>query len=75
MMPNGGRQIRLGTLLIIAGLLLQIAAAAWFRPAMFLLSAGVGMPLVVAGAVALVAGVRCAAGAATPQKASDVAPS
>jgi hypothetical protein len=55
------QRMRVGGLLVLAGLLLQLAAAAWFRPAMFLLSAGVGTPLVLLGAIAMTSAVRGAA--------------
>jgi hypothetical protein len=55
------RRVRLGIVLAMAGLLLQLAASFIWSPATFLLSAGLGMPLVVAGVVVLWAGMRRAA--------------
>jgi hypothetical protein len=52
------RRVGLGILLAMAGLLLQMAASLFWSPAAFLLSAGVGLPLVVAGVVTLWTGMR-----------------
>jgi hypothetical protein len=56
------RRTRIGIVLVMAGLVVQTAAAFFWSPATFLLSAGVGLPLVLAGAVALATGLRAAAG-------------
>jgi len=55
------RRARLGMLLVMGGLAVQIAASFFWSPATFLVSAGVGLPLVLAGAVVLWTGVRRAA--------------
>ena len=61
---NADRLIRIGFLLVMGGLLVQIGAAFFWRPATFLVSAGIGVPLVLAGALTVWRGVRRAARAA-----------
>jgi fatty acid desaturase len=41
---------RLGFLLVMVGLIIQIVAALFWGPAMFIISAAVGLPLVLVGA-------------------------
>jgi hypothetical protein len=65
------RRTRIGALLVMAGLLVQIAAAFFWSPAAFLMSAGIGLPLVLAGAIGLGLGVRGAVRAAREQGAGD----
>jgi hypothetical protein len=55
---------RLGFFMVIAGLVAQIAAALFWGPAMFIFSAAVGLPLVLAGSAVVfftVRGVRASA--------------
>ena len=58
MMSPSVRRGRLGLLLVLAGLLVQLAASFFWSPATFLLSAGIGLPLVLIGAIALFTAVR-----------------
>ncbi len=52
------RQTRWGFSLVLLGLGLQIAAALVWTPGTFMLSAGLGLPLVVVGALVLWRGTR-----------------
>ncbi|MDZ4696142.1 MAG: hypothetical protein SGI86_13420 [Deltaproteobacteria bacterium] len=44
------RSIRIGLAVVAAGIALQLACALFFSPATFVISAGVGVPLVLVGA-------------------------
>jgi mannose/fructose/N-acetylgalactosamine-specific phosphotransferase system component IIC len=63
---------RLGFALVIVGLLIQIAAALFWGPGTFILSAALGLPLVVAGTIGIVVAIRRAG--AGPGKAVPHAP-
>ena len=52
------RRIRLGILLVAAGLLAQAVAAFFWSPGGFVLSAALGVPLVLGGALLAVIGVE-----------------
>lgn len=55
------RLIRIGFLLVMGGLLVQIACSFFWRPATFLVSAAIGLPLVLVGALVVWRGVHLAA--------------
>lgn len=57
-LPKPARRIRLGLLLVMAGLLFQAIAALFWSPGAFVLSAALGVPLVVGGALIAVIGVE-----------------
>ncbi len=49
---------RLGFGLVIFGLVVQLAASFFWSPATFIVSAALGLPLVLAGALLIVVGAR-----------------
>jgi hypothetical protein len=51
------RRTRVGFLLVVAGLLVQIAASFFWSPGTFIVAVAVGIPLVLAGTVVLVTSV------------------
>jgi hypothetical protein len=55
---DGMRRIRIGILLVAAGLLVQTGSASLWSPGTFILSAVVGVPLVGIGSVAIWLGIR-----------------
>jgi hypothetical protein len=50
MNPPTQSRTRVGFLLVMLGLIIQIVAALFWGPAMFIISAAVGLPLVLVGA-------------------------
>jgi uncharacterized membrane protein len=68
------RLTRIGFLLVLGGLLVQIATSFFFwSPGTFIVSAALGLPLVVVGAAVLWWGVRRAAHAARVARTSTQA--
>lgn len=74
MMNRTERRARLGFVLVILGLLVQIAAAFFWSPGAFIVSAALGVPLVLAGALLIVVSARRAVGRTpeSPEAKGDV---
>ena len=66
MIPAAEGRVRLGVLLAMAGLVFQTAASFFWSPAAFLISAGIGVPLVALGMLAVWTGLRRSTRSSSP---------